>query len=150
MIGSKLDLASIIVHNTYLQDEFRFVTPNCLASNHISATRALLPANNSTFNSMDTGPSNTSLQAKDDSRPNVTLKFHPFSLSVIDFTPAKRRFFVIVARPDVFGEEGSSFLTIRTMPAVIVVSEGGKGTFLIFDRGARTFPYFEVPLFQWP
>ncbi|GBM99834.1 hypothetical protein AVEN_224444-1 [Araneus ventricosus] len=36
---------------------------------------------------------------------------HPLSLSVIDFTPA-----------DVFGEEGS-FLTIRKMPAVIVVFE---------------------------
>ncbi|GBM46932.1 hypothetical protein AVEN_241162-1 [Araneus ventricosus] len=38
------------------------------------------------LNSIDTGPSHTSLQAKDDSRPNVTLKFPPLSLSVIDFT----------------------------------------------------------------
>ncbi|GBM22009.1 hypothetical protein AVEN_242683-1 [Araneus ventricosus] len=40
------------------------------------------------FNSIDTGPSHTSLQAKDDSRPkhpNVTLKFPPLSLSAIDF-----------------------------------------------------------------
>ncbi|GBN54956.1 hypothetical protein AVEN_80117-1 [Araneus ventricosus] len=73
-------------------------------------------------NSIDTGLSHTSLQAKDDSRPNVTLKFPPLSLSVIDFTPAARAFFFGVARPDVFGEEGS-FLTIRTMPAVIVVFE---------------------------
>ncbi|GBM49550.1 hypothetical protein AVEN_1883-1 [Araneus ventricosus] len=66
-----------------------------------------------------------SLQAKDDSRPkhpNVTLKFPPLSLSVIDFTPAARAFVVRVAHPDVFGEEGS-FLTIPTMPAGIVVFE---------------------------
>ncbi|GBL68387.1 hypothetical protein AVEN_176699-1, partial [Araneus ventricosus] len=76
------------------------------------------------FNSIDTGPSHTSLQAEDDSRPNATLKFPPpLLLSVIDFTPAARAFFVRVALPDVFGEEGS-FLTIRTMPAVIVVFEG--------------------------
>ncbi|GBN18342.1 hypothetical protein AVEN_125162-1 [Araneus ventricosus] len=76
------------------------------------------------LNSFDTGPSHTSLQARDDSRPkrpNVTL--HPFSLSVIDFTPTDRAFFVRVAHPDVLGEEGS-FLTIRLMPAVIVVFEG--------------------------
>ncbi|GBN53870.1 hypothetical protein AVEN_120393-1 [Araneus ventricosus] len=52
------------------------------------------------------------------------------SLSVIVFTPAARGFFVRVTRPDVFGEEGS-FLTIRTMPAVIVVSEG-KSEFPLF------------------
>ncbi|GBO35965.1 hypothetical protein AVEN_158836-1 [Araneus ventricosus] len=77
-------------------------------------------------NSIDMGPSHTPLQAKDDNRPkrpNVTLKFPPLSLSVIDFTPAGRAFFVRVARPDVFGEEGS-FLTIWTAPAVIVVFEG--------------------------
>ncbi|GBN16108.1 hypothetical protein AVEN_177200-1 [Araneus ventricosus] len=75
--------------------------------------------------SSDTGPSHTSLQAKDGSRPkrpNVTLKFPPLSSSVIDFTTAARTFFVRVASPDVFGEEGS-FLTIRTMPAVIAVFE---------------------------
>ncbi|GBL81013.1 hypothetical protein AVEN_83100-1 [Araneus ventricosus] len=70
--------------------------------------------------SIDKGPSHSSLQAKDDSRPKRT---NPLSLSVIDFTSAARAFFVIVARPDVFGEEGS-FLTIRTMPAVIAVFEG--------------------------
>ncbi|GBN31672.1 hypothetical protein AVEN_155371-1 [Araneus ventricosus] len=43
-------------------------------------------------------------------------------LSVIDFTPAARAFFVIVACPDVFGEKGI-FLRIRTVPAVIVVFE---------------------------
>ncbi|GBN24380.1 hypothetical protein AVEN_92998-1 [Araneus ventricosus] len=74
------------------------------------------------FNSIDTGTSHTSFQTKDDSRPSVTLKFPPLSLSVIDFTPAVRVFFVRVARPDVFGEEGS-FLTIRTMAAVIVIFE---------------------------
>ncbi|GBM13741.1 hypothetical protein AVEN_90007-1 [Araneus ventricosus] len=76
---------------------------------------------------MDTGPSHTSLQAKDDSRlerPNATLKFPPpFVKSVIDFTPAARAFFVRVARRDVFGKKGS-FLTIRTMPSVTVVFEG--------------------------
>ncbi|GBL84605.1 hypothetical protein AVEN_191070-1 [Araneus ventricosus] len=57
---------------------------------------------------------------------NVRMSnFHPLSLSVIDFTPAARVFFVRVAPPDVFGEEGS-FPTIRTMPAVIVVFEGGS------------------------
>ncbi|GBN38427.1 hypothetical protein AVEN_248240-1 [Araneus ventricosus] len=76
-------------------------------------------------NSIDTGLSHTSLQAKDDSRPNVTLNFPPLSLSVIEFTPAARAFFFGVARPDVFGEEGS-FLTIRTIPTVIVVFEGGS------------------------
>ncbi|GBN26355.1 hypothetical protein AVEN_272408-1 [Araneus ventricosus] len=78
------------------------------------------------INSIDTGPYHTSLQAKADSRPkrpNVTVKFPPLSLSVIDFTPAERAFFVRVARPDEFGEE-RRFLTIRTMPAVIVVFEG--------------------------
>ncbi|GBN40994.1 hypothetical protein AVEN_149380-1 [Araneus ventricosus] len=49
--------------------------------------------------------------------------FHPLSLSVINFTPAVRAFCVRVAHPDVFGEE-ESFLTIQTMPAVIVVFEG--------------------------
>ncbi|GBN92246.1 hypothetical protein AVEN_86188-1 [Araneus ventricosus] len=77
------------------------------------------------FNSIDTGPSHTSLQAKDDSRPNVTLKFPPLLLSVMDFTPSESVFFVRVARPDEFGEEGS-FLRIRTMPAVIVVFEGER------------------------
>ncbi|GBM45447.1 hypothetical protein AVEN_233344-1 [Araneus ventricosus] len=48
---------------------------------------------------------------------------------MIDFTPAARAFFFRVARPDVFGEEGS-FLTIRTMPAVIVVFEG-EGEFAL-------------------
>ncbi|GBO38723.1 hypothetical protein AVEN_214171-1 [Araneus ventricosus] len=73
------------------------------------------------FNSID-----TSLQAKDDNRPkrpNVTVKFPPLSLTVIVFTPVARAFFVRMARTDVFGEEGS-FLTIRTMLAVIVVFEG--------------------------
>ncbi|GBM48273.1 hypothetical protein AVEN_98023-1 [Araneus ventricosus] len=63
------------------------------------------------------------LEQKTIACPNVTPKFPPLSLSVIDFTPAARAFFVRVARPDVFGEEGS-FLTIRTTPAVIVVLEG--------------------------
>ncbi|GBO27766.1 hypothetical protein AVEN_81396-1 [Araneus ventricosus] len=49
--------------------------------------------------------------------------FHPLSLSVIDFTPAARALFVRVACPDVLGEEGN-YLTIRIMPAVIVVFEG--------------------------
>ncbi|GBO30042.1 hypothetical protein AVEN_231469-1 [Araneus ventricosus] len=49
--------------------------------------------------------------------------FFPLSLSVIDFPPAERAFFVRVARPDVFGEKGS-FLSIRTMPAVIVAFGG--------------------------
>ncbi|GBM54558.1 hypothetical protein AVEN_184259-1 [Araneus ventricosus] len=101
------------------------------------------------INSIDTGPSHTSLKAKDDSRPNVTLKFPPpLSLSVIDFTPAARAFFVRVARLDVFGEEGS-FLTIRTMPAVIVVFEG-ESEFPLSLIEELTFPYFEVPLFQLP
>ncbi|GBN80821.1 hypothetical protein AVEN_146482-1 [Araneus ventricosus] len=64
-------------------------------------------------NSIDMGPSHTSLQAKDDSRPNVTLKC----------PPAVHAFFFRVTRLYVFGEEGS-FLTIRTLPAVIVVFEG--------------------------
>ncbi|GBN18195.1 hypothetical protein AVEN_10011-1 [Araneus ventricosus] len=64
---------------------------------------------------MNTGPFQTSLQAKDDSRPkrlNVSLKCLPPFV----------KFSLRVARPDVFGEE-VSFLTIRTMPAVIVVFE---------------------------
>ncbi|GBN20361.1 hypothetical protein AVEN_92707-1, partial [Araneus ventricosus] len=72
------------------------------------------------FNSIDTGPS---LQAKDDRSLNVTLKFPPLSLSVLDFTPMVCAFFVRVARPDVLEEEGS-FLAIRTVPAVIFIFEG--------------------------
>ncbi|GBM14036.1 hypothetical protein AVEN_209932-1 [Araneus ventricosus] len=68
------------------------------------------------INSIDTGPSNTSLQAKDDSRPKRPN-------GEIDFAPTASAFFIRVARPDVFGEE-ASFLTIRTMPAVILVFEG--------------------------
>ncbi|GBM95268.1 hypothetical protein AVEN_143142-1 [Araneus ventricosus] len=49
-------------------------------------------------------------------------KFHPLSLSVIDFTPAARAFFLRVAHPDVFGEE-RSFHRIRTVPVVIVAFE---------------------------
>ncbi|GBN55083.1 hypothetical protein AVEN_207375-1 [Araneus ventricosus] len=48
--------------------------------------------------------------------------FHPLSLSEIDFTPAEHAFFLRVSRPNLFGEEGC-FLKIRTMPAVIAVSE---------------------------
>ncbi|GBM10486.1 hypothetical protein AVEN_216423-1 [Araneus ventricosus] len=80
------------------------------------------------FNSIDTGPSHTSLQAKDDSRPKRPEECHseipiPLSLSVIDLTSTARAILVRVYRPDVFGEEGS-FLTIRTMPAAILVLEG--------------------------
>ncbi|GBL88371.1 hypothetical protein AVEN_103029-1 [Araneus ventricosus] len=55
---------------------------------------------------------------------------------MIDFTPAEGAVFVREARPDVFGEEGS-FLTIRTMPAVIVVFEGESEfpSFFIEDLG---------------
>ncbi|GBN99753.1 hypothetical protein AVEN_29397-1 [Araneus ventricosus] len=51
-------------------------------------------------------------------------KFQPLSLSVIDFSPAARAFFVRVVRPDGLGEKGD-FLRIRTVPAVIEVSKGG-------------------------
>ncbi|GBM93539.1 hypothetical protein AVEN_41609-1 [Araneus ventricosus] len=52
-------------------------------------------------------------------------KFHPLSLSVIDFSPAARAFFVRVVRPDGLGEKGN-FLRIRTVPAVIVVFDEGE------------------------
>ncbi|GBN68467.1 hypothetical protein AVEN_214059-1 [Araneus ventricosus] len=48
--------------------------------------------------------SQTSLQAKDDGRPNIAAKFPSLSLSVIDFSPAAHTFFVIVARPDELGK----------------------------------------------
>ncbi|GBN52033.1 hypothetical protein AVEN_83758-1 [Araneus ventricosus] len=73
--------------------------------------------------------------------------FHPLSLSAIGFSPAEHSFFIRVARPDGL-EEKEGFLGIRTVPAVIVVFEEGRGISLIFERGTRTFPYFEVPLFQ--
>ncbi|GBN40955.1 hypothetical protein AVEN_217420-1 [Araneus ventricosus] len=67
--------------------------------------------------------------------------FHPLSLSVIDFSAAAHTFFVRVARPDGLGEK-EGFLRIRTVPAVIV---DGREISLTFERGTRTFPYFEVP-----
>ncbi|GBN59691.1 hypothetical protein AVEN_26110-1 [Araneus ventricosus] len=73
------------------------------------------------FNSFDTGTSQTSLQAKDDrrpERPNIAAKIPPLSLTVIDFSPTERAFFVRVARPDGLGEK-EGFIRIRTVPAVL-------------------------------
>ncbi|GBN86850.1 hypothetical protein AVEN_127701-1 [Araneus ventricosus] len=78
------------------------------------------------LNSVDTGTSQTSLQAKDGDRPEVLIQLrhlHTLSLSVIDFIPADSAFFFRVARPDGFGEK-ECFIRIRTVPAFIVVSEG--------------------------
>ncbi|GBM69626.1 hypothetical protein AVEN_151304-1 [Araneus ventricosus] len=69
--------------------------------------------------------------------------FQPLSLSVIDFSPDARIFFVRVARPDGLGEK-EGFLRIRSVPAVIVVFEEGRGISLMFERGTRMFPYFEA------
>ncbi|GBO42706.1 hypothetical protein AVEN_202992-1 [Araneus ventricosus] len=74
--------------------------------------------------------------------------FLPLSLSVIDFSSAARTFFVRVVRPDGMGEK-QCFLRIRTVQAVLVAFEEGKGISHIFERGTKTFPYFEVPLFHW-
>ncbi|GBO32048.1 hypothetical protein AVEN_186561-1 [Araneus ventricosus] len=56
-----------------------------------------------TINSIDTGTSHSSLQAKYGGRPNITIKFPPPFVKWIDFTPAPRAFFVRVARPERFG-----------------------------------------------
>ncbi|GBN23285.1 hypothetical protein AVEN_257829-1 [Araneus ventricosus] len=86
------------------------------------------------FNSIDTGTSQTSVQAKVDGRPNIAAKFPP-------------PFFVRVSRPDQLGEK-EGFLRIRTVPPVIVVFEDCWGISLIFERGTWTFPNFEIPLIQ--
>ncbi|GBM80197.1 hypothetical protein AVEN_141660-1 [Araneus ventricosus] len=103
---------------------------------------------NYSINSIDTGTSQRSLQAKEMAIRISLRSFHPLSLSVIDFSPTAHAFFLRVDHPDGLKAK-KGFLRIRTVPAVIVVFEEGRGISLIFKRGTRTFPYFEVPLFQW-
>ncbi|GBO01188.1 hypothetical protein AVEN_10593-1, partial [Araneus ventricosus] len=62
--------------------------------------------------------------------------FHRLSLSVIDFSPAARAFFVRVAHPNGMGEKGW-FLGIRTVSGVIVVFEAGGEFFLSLKEELR-------------
>ncbi|GBM72645.1 hypothetical protein AVEN_117431-1 [Araneus ventricosus] len=92
-----------------------------------------------TFNSIDKGSSQPSLQAKDGGgpkHPNITVKFPPLSLSVIYFTTAAHAFFVRVARHKGLGNRG--FLRIRRVPAFIAIF--GRGSCILcslYSNGVR-------------
>ncbi|GBN59386.1 hypothetical protein AVEN_184174-1, partial [Araneus ventricosus] len=87
------------------------------------------------FNSIDTGSFQPSLQAKDGGRPNITVKFPPLSISMIGFAPAVRAFFLRVALPEGFGEQGRMFLEF-----------GECQLSLRFLRGEVNLPYLKEKL----